>query len=128
VLSGTKAYLGGYVLKVCNAFSLNMVGSFPAMFVFDEITGAQASDLVQAAEANGSLESCVGHADTAVVFGAVLGANIAPARVNVSITAGDGHVVLVGQYSGPRLPEGCKTLPEGSTIKWILVSNLTPKE
>jgi hypothetical protein len=41
-------------------------------------------------------------------------------RANVSLAAGDR--VLVGQYSGPRLPEGTTTLPEGATIKWLVVT------
>ena len=28
----------------------------------------------------------------------------------------------MGQYSGPRLPEGSTSLPEGATIKWYLIS------
>jgi hypothetical protein len=38
----------------------------------------------------------------------------------VSLVPGDR--VLVGQYSGTRLPEGATTLPEGATIRWLVVS------
>jgi hypothetical protein len=38
-----------------------------------------------------------------------------------TVTLAHGDKLLVAQYSGPRLPEGCKTLPQGSTIKWIIV-------
>jgi hypothetical protein len=28
----------------------------------------------------------------------------------------------VGQYTGPRLPEGSKTLPEGASVEWLFVT------
>lgn len=64
--------------------------------------------------------SAVGHSDTAVVFASVLGHPVATNRATVSLVPGD--AIIVGQYSGPRLPEGATTLPEGATIKWALVS------
>ena len=56
-------------------------------------------------------------ADTAAIFSQQLGVEIPAARVTVSLTHGE--IILVGQYSGPRLPEGATTLPEGATIKWF---------
>ena len=63
--------------------------------------------------------SAVGHADTAAVFSNVLGVPVACNRATVSMK--DGDVALVGQYSGPRLPEGVTQLPEGAAIKWVVV-------
>lgn len=63
--------------------------------------------------------SVVGHADTAAVFAAALGR---PVTVNrTSIKLGKDEKLLVGQYIGPRLPEGATTLPDGATIEWWLV-------
>jgi hypothetical protein len=45
-------------------------------------------------------------------------------RVNVSLKPGD--AAIVGQYIGPRLPEGATTLPEGATIKWLLTEVTAP--
>lgn len=66
--------------------------------------------------------SAVGHADTAAVFESELGVPVAFNRVTVAIPMGKVWRGVVGQYVGPRLPEGTKTLPLGSSIKWILVT------
>ena len=59
------------------------------------------------------LKSAVGHADTAAVLGVECN------RVNVSLRKGD--VAYVAQLTGGRLPEGCTTLPDGFTFKFIKV-------
>ena len=64
-------------------------------------------------------ESIVGHADTALLFTSLLGHDVQANRVSTSLTPGDN--VLVGQYNGPRLPEGAQSLPDGAKIRWILV-------
>lgn len=98
---------------VCNAFSINMLlpaetqnVSFVPMDVF----------LVRDLLGREAWESAVGHADTAAVFGDVLGVQIPVARVNVALRSD--VCLIVGQYRGPRLPEGAKTLPEGAVIEW----------
>lgn len=97
-----------------NAFSLNMIPDAVGEIHYQVIPERLAASYV----AQG-VTSAVGHADTANVFSAVLGAEVPCNRTTVTMNKGDR--ALVGQYSGPRLPEGAKTLPEGATIKWILV-------
>jgi hypothetical protein len=63
--------------------------------------------------------SAVGHADVAALFAAQLKMPVAVNRVSVKLTEGD--LALVGQYIGPRLPEGVTTLPDGATIEWWVV-------
>ena len=102
---------------ILNAFSLNMiVGN--ADIVVREITQSVAAGLAA------DCISAVGHADTAAVFSNVLGVTVPCNRVTVALKEGD--VALVGQYSGPRLPEGATTLPEGATIKWLVVRVSAP--
>ena len=102
---------------ILNAFSLNMiVGN--ADIVVREVSRAVAASL-----ASGCV-SAVGHADTAAVFSSVLGVEIPCNRVTVALK--DGDLALVGQYSGPRLPEGATSLPEGATIKWLVVRVSAP--
>ena len=94
---------------------------------FIKISAAQAAEIIE-----GSLEwvSAVGHADTAALFSAQLGREISFNRVSIpSDFFGDvnGRVpynnqILAGVYSGPRLPEGSTTLPEGASIQWVLVT------
>ena len=98
-----------------NAFSLNMLSTFPAQLHVDEISLDEARvELVR------GFTNVVGHADTAAVFASQLGLLVEAARINLSLTKGD--ELIVGQYRGPRLPEGCKTLPDGATIQWLRVS------
>jgi len=101
-------------MKILNAFSLNMVSVFPTEFHVQEISLQEA----QAKLADG-VDSAVGHEDTAAVFTAVLGVEVPANRATVALNKDD--IVLVGQYIGPRLPEGATTLPAGATIKWLLV-------
>ena len=102
---------------ILNAFSLNMIVG-DADIAVREISQAVAASLADACT------SAVGHADTAAVFSSVLGVEIPCNRATVALKEGD--VALVGQYSGPRLPEGATTLPEGATIKWMVVAVKTP--
>ncbi len=66
--------------------------------------------------------SALGHADTAVLISALLGREVLANRVQVRLAIGD--CAMVAQYTGPRLPEGATSLPEGAEIKWLLVTVL----
>jgi len=100
---------------VANAFSLNMLASLDASIKVTACALQRAQDLCRVHR----LTSAVGHADTAAVFGAQLGTEVPCARATVRLQPGDW--LLVGQYVGPRLPEGAKTLPEGAEIRWCIV-------
>lgn len=102
-------------MLITNAFSLNMLGQFPATVLIAELTLGQAQIIARA-----PFESAVGHADTAAIFGNELCVPVQAERRTVSLKSGDS--VLVGQYRGPRLPEGCSVLPDGSSIQWLLVT------
>lgn len=95
---------------VTNSFSINMV-SGACSVDFNPITVEEASHLLD----NG-FTSGVGHPDTAHVVSGILGKEVVPNRVNVQLTKGD--LLIVAQYTGPRLPEGATTLPEGATINF----------
>ena len=101
-------------MYLLNAFSANMLAAFPASVLFTEISVEEARALAP------SLTSAVGHADTAAVFAAVLESPVAQNRASVSLRVGD--VAVLGQYRGPRLPEGATTLPAGATIQWLRVT------
>lgn len=103
-------------MKLLNAFSFNMIGSFPVTVEAVEISAYYAAYLFSV----DPVESFVGHPDTAAVFTDVLGLNVPAVRGNASLVKDD--VVIVGQYVGPRLPEGATKLPEGATIKWLHVT------
>lgn len=102
-------------MLILNAFSANMLPTFPATAKFAEISLVEARALLLAE----GVDSAVGHSDTAAVFSTVLGVQVAFVRKNVSLKATDRAVL--GQYIGPRLAEGATALPEGATIKWLLL-------
>lgn len=102
-------------MHLLNAFSLNMLPSATPCTI-----NVQPVELTEARSLAASATSAVGHADTAAVFASVLGVPVPCARVSVALKAGD--TALVGQYRGPRLPEGATNLPAGATIEWVVVT------
>jgi len=80
-------------------------------------------DVVERLQDGTEWKSVVGHADTATILGGILGMDVPPNRVSIKLAPGDS--LVVGQYIGPRLPEGAKELPEGAKIEWWLVEEST---
>lgn len=103
-------------LYILNAFSLNMLEG-DANVSFRRISH---STVILKIEQHG-FESAVGHFDTANLLSKDLGVGIACHRISVVLRPGDR--AIVAQYSGPRLPEGATSLPEGATLSyWEVVS------
>jgi len=102
-------------VKLLNAFSLSMLAGFPAVVKVEEIPLEKARQLVK-----DGFQSFVGHPDACRVYGELLQVEVPMNRVSVQLSFSE--VSLVGQYSGPRLPEGATSLPAGATIKWLLVT------
>ena len=104
---------------IANAFSLNMldlgVGAtdlqvcrVPPEYIRGEIEEA------------GGFASIVGHADTAAIFSSLLGLDVTCNRATFMLE--EDHILFVGQYKGPRLPEGATELPEGARVEWVMVT------
>jgi hypothetical protein len=100
-------------MYIANAFSLNMIASFPARLSVEEVGLDEARRLAVTAT------SAVGHESTAAIFATLLGREVPVARINLRLQPGD--ALLVGQYVGPRLPDGATALPDGATIRWVVV-------
>ena len=96
-----------------NAFSLGMLSN-NALVEVKFVTVEEAKKLAANAK------SVVGHQDTANLYATVLGMPVEFNRVTSKLAAGD--ELVVGQYSGPRLPEGAVSLPEGASIQWMHVT------
>jgi hypothetical protein len=108
-------------MKIINAFSAGMLEPGKTAYArFSPLTELQAAQIAAGIHAAGQLESAVGHQDTAAVFSTSLGVEIPFARITVKL--GNGETCLLGQLSGPRLPEGATTLPEGASLEWMLVA------
>lgn len=118
------------MILIANAFSLSMLPAWMTQPNLDDDTpeppGATirvepvADPVAWLAGQADDITSVVGHADTAAVFAAVLGRPVECKRVSVSIGSDD--TLLVGQYYGPRLPEGATALPAGARIVWLAVT------
>lgn len=108
-----------------NAFSLNML-SGSANIQIKEIGPEKASRILRSVD---EIHNCIGHADTdAVVLNLLREAwpkygpeFSVPTGQRQTVQLVEGTPMIVGQYSGPRLPEGATALPEGAEIKWFLV-------
>jgi len=87
----------------------------PATVKFEEVS----VETVAGALAGGFI-SAIGHADTAKIVGNILGVEVAMNRINVSLNLDT--ELYIAQVVGGRLPEGCTSLPEGVTIKFIKAS------
>ena len=109
------------MLYITNALSLNMLegGFLEGNLQVIALPNAQAAARAIDDYEGGPVVSAVGHADTAALFAALLGTPVACARTTVVLS--DGDELVVGQYSGPRLPEGATALPDGAAVKWFLV-------
>lgn len=103
------------VIKLSNAFSLNMLKESGAYISVRQIPPEEAKRLLE-----GGFVSFIGHDDTARLLSALLGLPISTNRQ--SLVLEDGETLLVAQYRGPRLPEGATTLPPGARVDWFLVS------
>lgn len=110
------------MIYVTNAFSINML-PMTASLQFITITPEKVINWLCMEE----FTSAVGHTDTAMLIQnqlySVGGPGTADAigeipmnRISLQMKPED--ILLVAQYSGPRLPEGVHVLPEGATIKW----------
>ena len=103
------------MLYLGNAFSLQMLSSFPADVRVEELGLEEVVALLQE-----GFVSCVGHADTANVLTSVLGIEVPMNRMSVRLSLGD--TLVVAQVMGGRLPEGATTLPEGVRFAFLKVT------
>ena len=103
---------------IANAFSLNMIDTFCTEGI--TVIKCSAENVANSLSEN-DFKSVVGHTDTARVFSQILGMDIPANRVTFKIDPQVNTELFVGQYSGPRLPEGATELPEGASIQWFCV-------
>ena len=104
---------------IANAFSLNML-DLEVGITDLQICPASPDVIRQEIEEEGGFTSVVGHADTAAIFSSILGMDVPCNRATFML--GEDHVLFVGQYKGPRLPEGATSLPEGARVAWAMVT------
>lgn len=100
---------------ITNAFSINMfTDHIERIPRFIPITVDVARRLARHAE------SAVGHEGTAALFTDIVGIEIPYVRSNVKLD--NETILVVGQYTGPRLQEGTTVLPDGAEVRWWIVA------
>ena len=109
---------------VANAFSLGMLPEGLFNFKFESID----SETARKALDGNAYKSTIGHSDTAKLFSKELGIELPMNRETFVFTdeVMTSCVLLIGQYVGPRLPEGATELPSGAKIRWWFVSPIDP--
>lgn len=109
-------------LTIVNAFSVNMLENDgkPVNVAFIPVPNP-ATLLRELPRMDPQFEvvSAVGHPDTATLFSGILGTTVAMNRTTVKLQGQD--ELLLGQYNGPRLPEGATELPAGARIDWFII-------
>ena len=104
---------------IANAFSLNML-TLEVGITNLQVCPASPDVIREEIAEAGGFTSIVGHADTAAIFSSLLGLEVPCNRA--TFTLEEDHVLFVGQYKGPRLPEGATSLPEGASVEWAMVT------
>ena len=102
-------------IYLSNAFSLSMIAHLGHCDLDVTTNICNYQQMVE----NLKPTSIVGHQDTANLFSNILCMDVPMNRVSVTLEKGD--ILIVGQYTGPRLPEGTSILPEGASINWMCV-------
>lgn len=107
---------------LCSAFSFNMVSPEDTHKVRAyDMDLEEMSQTLSLFEAMDGVEvvHAVGHESTASLMTSLLGQPVKAARVDLALSGDD--MLLVAQYSGPRLPEGATELPDGASLRWLRV-------
>lgn len=86
----------------------------PVYVRFEIVTNEDARFMLSA-----GFESRVGHASTAMIIESMIDMPVPVRREGCMLRPGD--TAHIAQYTGPRLPEGAMSLPEGATLTWIRV-------
>lgn len=108
------------MIKIANAFSINMINQFPCNVHFQEINKESAVELIRSN--NSEIDSYIGHEDTAKVLSNELNISIPVKRQSLLLAKNE--PLLVAQLIGGRLPEGSIKLPENFKFKYFLVEIL----
>lgn len=106
--------ISGGNITITNSFSINMLSGAFHELMFTKLDLEDAQRLVSQ-----GLTSYIGHADMAAVVGGLLEKEVPMCRETMKFHG----VLLVAQYTGPRLPEGTTVLPEGAAVEFWLVED-----
>lgn len=102
---------------ITNAFSIQMLSGTDANVEFHKMSPSQLEEVKRDLKGD-TVESYIGHPDTAAVVSDVLGVEVPCRRGFLKVQTG--QFILIAQLSGGRLPEGSTRLPDGFKIEfWV---------
>lgn len=110
-------------IYITNSFSINMLNC-ETMVSFRKFKDV--SDILEFLSRNKEDEivSGIGHMDMANIVSKDIGIPIPMSRDTIKIDEKD-DALIVAQYTGPRLPEGATSLPDGATIRyWLAIPGM----
>ena len=94
-----------------NAFSVNMLNGDNHAVDFCPISGEEAHRFL-----SGGFKSFIGHESTATLLSHQLGLDVEYIRQSYRFMPND--IVVLAQYTGPRLPDHAIQLTDGASIRW----------
>lgn len=106
-------------MYITNAFSLQMLDLTEISLI-----SVKPISLEEVKSMKDNLVSALGHQDIANVLSEMIGVKLPVNRISNKLEFDE--PILVAQFTGGRLPEGATKLPEGFTIKFVLVKKLNP--
>lgn len=108
---------------VSNAFSFNMVEEAVISEGFDMLVDQVDVSAVSKVIGNDAKFSMSARA-TETLFQSLTGVAVTVPRNPIKLTYDDS--LLVMQYNGPRIPDGCTAIPVGGSIKFLMVTIKQP--
>lgn len=104
-------------MYLTNALPASVLATAGALISFEPVSPRMVGAMLE----NGTLQSAVGHQDTANLISATcFGAPCPFNRVSIQPLL-PGESLIAALYQGPRLEEGSKTLPEGASLSFFRV-------
>lgn len=100
------------MVYLTDTFSLDMLPTLPCFLKVQRLSVGQVREMLPQAR------SMVGRLQMAALYSEVLGEEIQRRRDEPKPWLLVGDRVVVGEYRGPRLPEGAMELPKDASIHW----------
>jgi hypothetical protein len=112
------------MLHILNAFSIQMLPEWGSQVSIKRISTGAAKGIVKSWR--DSVQSHIGHIDTASVLSDMLGIDIPVCRDNCEMqkSPNGNEQYIVAQLVGGRLPEGTTQLPEGYEFRFFEITIL----
>lgn len=104
------------MIYITNAFSINILSKEEHRISFKPVTVEEVTAILNFYD---DVVGAIGHKDTASIVENIIGVPNLHNRINIKLENND--IMLVAQYSGPRLEEGATQLPKDAQIDFWLV-------